>query len=652
MSSSNNFTPDTAGQAVENPVIPPNNALDSSVERSVNGDMSMSTYTPGTVTAPPVAADPFAAFTESFAPKRAVSYLRVSTREQAERGGREEGFSIPAQRDANKKKATSMGAMVVKEFVERGVSGTTINRPALQAMLKYLEEEGSTIDYVIVHKVDRLARNRADDVELNARFDALGIRLVSTSENIDQTPGGLLLHGIMSSIAEFYSKNLSNEVKKGMTEKVRSGGSVGRAPIGYLNVRNVSDGREIRTVEVDPDRAPLVTWAFNAYATGNWSVRSLTEELVKRGLMMAKTAKLPAKPVETRQVHQILTNPYYLGIVSYKGAQYPGNHAALIDQETFQKVQGILKSKINGERTNKHGHYLKSTLFCGHCGMRMIVQIAKSRSGDEYPYYTCLGRHSKRTDCTLRSINIFNAEDLIQDLYDRLALKPKYAVKLREHLVEQLQLVKNDTAVQAEALTSQKLEIERKQRKLLEAHYNDAIPIEMLAAEQKRLDAELSRVNLQLKDLTADLGDAVRFIEMAVDLAEQSAGAYKRAPEHIRRMFNQILFKRIEVIMDANDDHQLRAVLAPPFDELFSSTLRSVIEQREDQKVAKSKNPAISGGISRIHEDQFPISCALVSNKSTVVGVKGLKPSTSRSQTERAINCATPRSVFVVNLQQ
>jgi hypothetical protein len=91
--------------------------------------MTPSTALPGA--AAPTAADPFAAFTQTFTPKRAVSYLRVSTREQAERGGLEEGFSIPAQREANKKKAQSMGAMVTKEFVERGVSGTSTNRPAL-----------------------------------------------------------------------------------------------------------------------------------------------------------------------------------------------------------------------------------------------------------------------------------------------------------------------------------------------------------------------------------------------------------------------------------------------------------------------------------------------------------------------------------------
>ena len=189
--------------------------------------------------------DPLTAMSQTLTPKRAVSYLRVSTREQARRGGRDEGFSIPAQRTANKRKALAMGAIIAKEFVEGGVSATTTRRPALQSMLTYLEEEtaaGRAIDYVIVHKLDRLVRNRYDDTTLGRRFDELGVRLVSTSENIDQSPGGLLLHGIMASIAEFYSANLSNEVKKGMDEKVRSGGCIGRAPLGYRNTTTHIDG--------------------------------------------------------------------------------------------------------------------------------------------------------------------------------------------------------------------------------------------------------------------------------------------------------------------------------------------------------------------------------------------------------------------------
>ena len=140
MSSSNNAHPGGSSPTVDNAAESDDFALDSSGQESVNGIMPT---TPPTSSPPPVV-DPFAALTQSFTPKRAVSYLRVSTREQAERGGREEGFSIPAQRDANKKKAQSIGAMVVKEFVERGVSGTSTNRPALQEMLRYLEEEQSS----------------------------------------------------------------------------------------------------------------------------------------------------------------------------------------------------------------------------------------------------------------------------------------------------------------------------------------------------------------------------------------------------------------------------------------------------------------------------------------------------------------------------
>ncbi|MFJ7738940.1 recombinase family protein, partial [Lysinibacillus sp. NPDC097287] len=137
---------------------------------------------------------------------RAVLYLRVSTKDQAQRGGELEGFSIPAQREACRRKAESMGATVISEFVDAGESARSTDRPELQRMLLMLSSEA--VDFVIVHKVDRLARNRVDDVEINVAIQKTGARLVSVTENIDETPSGMLMHGIMSSIAEFYSRNL------------------------------------------------------------------------------------------------------------------------------------------------------------------------------------------------------------------------------------------------------------------------------------------------------------------------------------------------------------------------------------------------------------------------------------------------------------
>ncbi|AKE89625.1 recombinase family protein [Rhodococcus aetherivorans] len=167
--------------------------------------------------------------TDPAEPAVAVSYIRVSTKEQAERDGDPEGYSIPAQREANRRKATAIGAVVVEEFVDRGESARSADRPELQKLLRFIAAH--PVDYVLVHKVDRLARNRVDDVEINLAIRKSGATLVSATENIDETASGMLLHGIMSSIAEFYSRNLATEVLKGMEQKAKTGGTPGKAPL-------------------------------------------------------------------------------------------------------------------------------------------------------------------------------------------------------------------------------------------------------------------------------------------------------------------------------------------------------------------------------------------------------------------------------------
>ena len=120
----------------------------------------------------------------------AVSYLRVSTKEQAEKGGRDEGFSIPAQREANRRKAEALGAVITEEFIDAGESARTADRPELMRMIRYVK--ANKVAYCIVHKVDRLARNRADDVTIHLALQQAGVLLVSATENIDETPSGML----------------------------------------------------------------------------------------------------------------------------------------------------------------------------------------------------------------------------------------------------------------------------------------------------------------------------------------------------------------------------------------------------------------------------------------------------------------------------
>ena len=493
-----------------------------------------------------LAPDPFTAMAAQLTPKRAVSYIRVSTREQAQRGGSEEGFSLPAQREANKRKAQSMGALVVKEFADRGESARSANRPELQKMLAYLKEDGG-IDYVIVHKLDRLARNRADDVEINRAFEEAGVRLVSTSENIDQTPGGMLLHGIMSSIAEFYSRNLANEVIKGMGEKARNGGTLGKAPLGYVNVRaRDENGREVRTVELDEERAPLLRLAFTEYATGNWTVSQLAKHLAGLGLDVPATPSKPARPITKGRLHTLLRHPYYKGVVQFQGVEYPGKHEPLVDSQTWQTVQTILASRRYGERQRIHNHFLKSTVVCGQCGARLSVQNAKNSKGTIYPYFVC-ARRCRLHDCAFTAVLIDVVEDRMSALYRAIELSAEDRTQIEHYLHDELAQIEGDKVKAVRSLTTRRTNIEDRRRRLLHAHYEGAVPLDLLKEEQAELSTELSQIERQLAAYQADAAEVRQHLTQALDLLEDCHRLYSAAPAHLKKLLNQVFFQRVLV---------------------------------------------------------------------------------------------------------
>ena len=493
-----------------------------------------------------LAPDPFTAMAAQLTPKRAVSYIRVSTREQAQRGGSEEGFSLPAQREANKRKAQSMGALVVKEFADRGESARSANRPELQKMLAYLKEDGG-IDYVIVHKLDRLARNRADDVEINRAFEEAGVRLVSTSENIDQTPGGVLLHGIMSSIAEFYSRNLANEVIKGMGEKARNGGTLGKAPLGYVNVRGRDEhGREVRTVALDEERAPLVRLAFTEYATGNWTARGLAEHLNTLGLSIPPTSRRCAKPITATRLHKILRHPYYKGTISFQGVEYAGAHEPLVDEETWSQVQAMLDSHRYGERQRIHNHFLKSTVVCGQCGARLSVQNAKNSKGTIYPYFVC-ARRCRLHDCAFKAVLIDVVEDRMVEVYRTIQLSAADRTQIEHYLHDELAQIEGDKTKAVRSLTTRRTNIEDRRRRLLHAHYEGAIPLDLLKEEQAKLTSELSHIERQLAAYKTDAAEVRQHLTQALDRLEDCHRLYTAAPDHLKKLLNQVFFQRVLV---------------------------------------------------------------------------------------------------------
>ena len=545
----------------------------------------------------------------------AISYLRVSTKEQAQKGGQDEGFSIPAQRQANAHKAEGIGARIVAEFVDAGESAKSADRPELQRMIAYVKAH--RVAYCIVHKVDRLARNRADDVSIHLALQAAGVTLVSATENIDETPSGMLLHGIMSTIAEFYSRNLATEVVKGLTQKAATGGTPSKAPVGYLNVHVRNEmGRVVRTVEIDPERAELVRWAFQAYATGNWTLSQLHDELEARGLTIPPTPKRTAKPISLSSLHRMLANPYYKGDVIYRGVKYAGNHEPLVPPEVWYQVQNVLMAHNSaGDRTQRHDHYLKGTLYCGSCGSRMMVSNAKSRSGDIYPYFVCAGRHRKVTPCTRSAILLDDAEQLVLDYYQANIQVPAHVrEQLRGMLAVEFDHLLASSEAELAELTSRRDQLEAEQTKLIHAYYADAIALPALKREQDRINSELEHVGSRIEVFYGDYAEARAELEDSLNLLGDAAAIYQRGDDETRRLCNQAFFAKLYL----DEDNQVRADLARPFAILLDPDMHGRAQTWADDPAA------YAGSLST----RAPISLVPGLNFDDGVRSEGLEPPT------------------------
>jgi DNA invertase Pin-like site-specific DNA recombinase len=469
----------------------------------------------------------------------AAIYLRVSTQEQANKNNEVEGYSIPAQRRACQQKARSLKAFDIEEYADRGASARSDDRPELQRLLQDLRA-GKKFDYVIVHKVDRLARNLYDDVTIGLAIERAGATLVSVTETIDDTPQGRLMHGFMAVLAEYYSRNLATEALKGCTEKARRGGTPFKAPMGYHNIIKHHDGREIRTVVVDPMRAPLITWAFTQYATGQYSIQALSKAIVKRGFKPWR----PGRQFGTSAMHRILTNRYYAGYVVYNGKEYRGRHKALVSPRVFAAVQAVIDShRVGGNKSWIHDFYLTGSIYCGRCEDRMGYTLAKQK----YGYFYCPKR--KETGCTQRHLPTGLVEEAVSDCHRTVHMKDadqeQLVERLRAELLSEAQVVRASVAYQRR----RKQRLTDQRARALQAYYDGVITTEQLQRDQDRLGGELGATETLLKEATERLKVVAKQHDAVIGSARDLniAALYRKAQPLIQRYLNQALFSRIYV---------------------------------------------------------------------------------------------------------
>lgn len=565
---------------------------------------------------------------------RAVSYLRVSTKDQASRGGLAEGLSIPAQRSAIAAKASAIGAEIVMEFADAGESGRSADRPQLQEMLRYLRNNHA--DVVIVHKIDRLARNRADDVTINLAIRQAGAQLVSVTENVDETPQGQLIHGIFSAVADFYSANLAQEVLKGMEQKVRSGGTIGRAPVGYINVRTTINGREARQIAIDHERADHVRWAFDTYATNpDMTLSRLTTLLQDRGLTLRATAKQPERPVQRSHTHKMLTNRFYVGRTRLRGVEYPGNHEPLIDERTFQQVQDRLAAnRGTGNRERKHLQYLSGSLYCGRCRSRLVYTINRGRHGGVYEYYACSGRQIKKTDCDAPHFAVARIEEAVALVWDaeHAAWQTHAVPTVHEELIQHLRALREESGRNTSLIQRRIDKVQRDRHKWAESAMDGIVPADIAREKQAQLARQLVSLTAELASLEAAGVDTEATLNQLIEQISDPGRAYRRLEEGLRRTYNQAWFSRIYIDAVPEDVNSLLQA------DTDRTTISQALEACRQIITAAENNSADPEGSAEIID--IGSRHARGSIKNPLVELRGIEPLTFSMRTRRATNCA------------
>ncbi len=480
--------------------------------------------------------------------KRAVIYLRVSTQRQVETDVDEDGLSIASQRESCLNRAETAGAVVIDEYIDRGETATKASRPELQRMLARIET-GQDVDYVIVFKVDRFARNIHDHVTIAKLLKDNGACLVSVTEPIDDSPPGQLIENVMATIAQFYSANLSKDVTEKMGLKARRGGTIGRAPLGYLNVRDEVEGKKIAGVRVDPERGPLIRWAFESYATGRYSIRQLATELEAKGLLTRRTGKKGGNPVTRSHLQKILSNPYYCGLIVHQGQTLAGRHKPLIERETFDLVQAVLEARRNGERQRTHSHYLKGTIYCARCKGRLGFTRSKGRGG-EYDYFYCLAGNRNRSACNLPMVPVEEVEEAIERYYGALAMSPEQSDRMRRVALQAFDYRQRFASQEIERLRALETRLTVEDERLMDALKAGHLSHERYGREQSKIERQLHQARLVARQASIDLGQLTTRLDEVLGYLAEPQDSYRRSGDITRQQHNRAFFERIDVDVD------------------------------------------------------------------------------------------------------
>jgi len=298
-------------------------------------------------------------------------------------------MSIEAQLFELREFARKENLEILSEFQE-SKSAKTPGRAVFGEMMAKVEEMGAV--GILAWHPDQLARNSIDGGRIIYAVDTNKIvSLRFPTFWFEPTPQGLFMLQVAFGQSKYYSDNLTQNVKRGMRQKVRRGEWLTKAPRGYVN------NRSARNIEPHPVQSKVVVRAFEEYAKGTYGYESLADFLALHGVTTGA-----GTPLGKASVKRLLTNRAYLGFIKHYDEWYPGSFAPIISPKLFEAVQKVLSARERPRtRKVKHDFPFVGTFACSECGSMVTAQWATGKSGGRYRYYRCTKKkgHARKDMC-------------------------------------------------------------------------------------------------------------------------------------------------------------------------------------------------------------------------------------------------------------
>ena len=320
--------------------------------------------------------------------KTAVIYARYSSSNQTEQ-------SIEGQLRVCQEFAERENILILDTYIDRAMTGTNDNRADFQRMIK--DSSKREWNYVIVYKLDRFSRDKYATAVHKKTLKDNGVKLLSATEFIPDTPEGIIMESLIEGMGQYYSEELSQKVRRGMNETRQKGNFTGGHLLYGYSVEN-------KKVIIDEEKAEIVRYIFEQYSIGVY-VEDIIADLTAKGVYNR------GKPFARNTVYKMLKNEKYSGIYRIRDEVFENMYPQIVTPAIFEIVREKVKVNQYGKRSLDVVYLLRNKMKCGYCGQSMNAECGTSKNGKRKHYYKCFGR-KRNSGCKKKMMQ----KDLLEKL--------------------------------------------------------------------------------------------------------------------------------------------------------------------------------------------------------------------------------------------